>query len=103
MILRKNLPMGVDALIEVVRQRGLRLANLFQLGDGRWQANVSNDTSHWDFGRGDTAEEALMAALHLAATSSPERYLPDKPVRSVSPVYTGAKPGGYVSRPSVKI
>lgn len=74
--------MSVDALLEVVRQRGLRLANLFQLPlehGGSWQANVTDGERHWEFGRADTPEAALRTALHIAATTEPEYYTPDPP------------------------
>lgn len=89
MILKGNLPMSVDALLEVVRVRGFHLANLFQLPDGRWQANVSNGFNYWEFGRGDTADKALMAALHIAAVSAPEYSPPQRitraPVKGATP------------------
>jgi hypothetical protein len=92
MIQRKNISMSVDALLEVVRQRGLHLANLFQIPDtDRWQANVSNGHSYWEFGRGGSADEALMAALHMAATTEPEYSPPDPPVRYIGPREPGSR------------
>lgn len=82
MLLHRNLPMSVDAMLELVRLRGLRLNNLFQLFDGRWQANVTDGEKYWEFGRGDTADAALQAALHIAATTEPE-YSPPEPITVV--------------------
>ena len=94
MIHRQRMQMSVDALHEVVRIRGFRLSNLFQLEDGLWQANVSNGHNFWEFGRGDTPDEALMAALHIAATEEPE-YSPPKAIQA-----TRAPIG---ARPSIKL
>jgi hypothetical protein len=63
--------MTVDELIAEVNKRGLRLNNLFQLHDQRWQANITDGEMFWKFGRGDTAIEALQAALQISATTSP--------------------------------
>jgi hypothetical protein len=63
--------MSVDELIAEVNKRGLRLNNLFQLHDQRWQANITDGEMFWKFGRGDTAIEALQAALQISATTSP--------------------------------
>lgn len=73
--------MTVDELIAEVNNRHLRLNNLFQLENGRWQANITDGARFWEFGRGDTAVEALLAALHVAATTEPELGI-DKPIRS---------------------
>lgn len=64
--------MSVDALIQEVAERHLRLNNLFQLMDGRWQANITDGEKFWEFGRGDSAVEALQAALHIQSTTTPE-------------------------------
>jgi hypothetical protein len=83
MILHKNLPMSIESLIEVVRLRGLRLNNLFQLPEPHldvWQANVTDGHKIWEFGRGATPEEALRAALHVAATTEPQ-YSPPPPIK----------------------
>jgi hypothetical protein len=61
----------VDDLIVEVAKRGLRLNNLFQLHDGRWQANITDGERFWEFGRGDTAIEALQAALQISSTTTP--------------------------------
>lgn len=66
--------MSVDALLEVIHQRGMKLANLFELDNGRWQANVSNGIDYWEFGRGGSPDEAILAALGVAARTP-------KPVR----------------------
>lgn len=64
--------MTLEELISEVNGRGLRLNNLYQLSDGRWQANVTDGEKFWDFGRGDTAVQALQAALHISTTTTPE-------------------------------
>jgi hypothetical protein len=64
--------MTVDDLILEITRRGLRLNNLFQLHDGRWQANLTDGVQFWQFGRGSTAVEALQAALKISATTKPE-------------------------------
>lgn len=95
MLLHRAMPMSVDALLEVVRQRGLRLNNLFQLEDGRWQANVTDGLKYWEFGRGDSAEEALRAALLSAATTEPQYAIPEPkpaPVAYDSPRQITARP-----------
>jgi hypothetical protein len=77
MIQHNNLPMSLDALIQLVHLRGLYISNLYQFrraSDSRivWQANLTDMEKYWDWGKGETAEEALTAALHLAATTNPE-------------------------------
>lgn len=64
--------MTVDDLIAEVARRKLMLNNLFQLHDGRWQANITDGERFWEFGRGDTAIEALLKALEFTATTTPE-------------------------------
>lgn len=64
--------MNLEDLIAEVARRQLRLNNLFQLDNGRWQANITDGQRFWEFGRGDTAMEALIAALNLSATTTPE-------------------------------
>lgn len=57
----------VDELLGALPEVGLRLHNLFQLGDG-WQANVraSDGDPCFEFGRGATPAQALVAALKAA-------------------------------------
>lgn len=76
--------MTVDDLIVEVANRHLRLNNLFQLEDGRWQANITDGERFWEFGRGDTAVEALRAALYKADTETPTMGV-NKPIRSSMP------------------
>lgn len=64
--------MTLEELIETVGLKGLRLNNLFQLNTGRWQANVTDGERYWEFGRGDSATEALQAALVKHSTTEPE-------------------------------
>ena len=70
--------MTLDQLLTQVADRGLRVANLFQYqlpeigdsaGDWKWQANLTDGLQAWEFGRADTPEGALLAAL--AALSQP--------------------------------
>lgn len=86
--------MSVDALLELVRSRGLKLSNLFQLSDERWQANVSDGQRFWEFGRGDSPSQALMAALHMAATTESEQYVPREIKHTAKSI---------VTKPSMKI
>lgn len=55
--------MRLDELIDALPDVGLRLNNLFQLDDGRWQANVRESDTCAPFGRGATPVEALTAAI----------------------------------------
>lgn len=64
--------MTVDDLIAEVARRKLRLNNLFQLDNGRWQANITDGSRFWEFGRGDNPVEALLRALEYSATTTPE-------------------------------
>lgn len=75
--------MTLEDLILEVNRRGLRLNNLYQLPpDGRrWQANITDGEKFWEFGRGETAIEALQAALRITATEAPTLGIsPPKPV-----------------------
>lgn len=73
--------MTLDDLIVEVNSKSLRINNLFQLHDGRWQANITDGERFWEFGRGDTAVEALVRALHKSTTQEFE-YGVDRPVRT---------------------
>jgi hypothetical protein len=80
------LPLSVDELLLEISRRGLRLNNLFQLADGRWQANVTDGEKYWEFGRANTAIMALQAALHISATSTPQLGVqPSKPQGPIGP------------------
>lgn len=63
--------MMVDELIAEINGRGLRINNLAQLEDGRWQANITDGERFWEFGRGNTAAAALIAAVQKHATTTP--------------------------------
>lgn len=78
------LPLSVDELLIEVSRRGLRLNNLFQLHDGRWQANVTDGEKYWEFGRANTAIMALQAALHIAATTEGGFGVKPKPEKPIS-------------------
>lgn len=90
--------MTVDELIAEVNRMSLRLNNLFQLHDGRWQANITDGVKFWEFGRGDTAVAALYAALHIARTTTPELGI-DKPIRT-DYVPTARSGPAVLSRPA---
>jgi hypothetical protein len=65
-------PNSLDDLLASVAARGLKLANLFQFeniatGEWKWQANVTDGERHWEYGRGETAVQALRAALFRSA------------------------------------
>lgn len=75
--------MTVDELIQEVNNQGLRLNNLFQLDNGRWQANVTDGKRYWEFGRADTAAKALEIALHISSTED-FAYGIDRPVRAAN-------------------
>ena len=54
--------MTTDQAIAAVIWRGLRVNNLFQIGD-HWRANVTDETKFWEFAGGATPVEAILAAL----------------------------------------
>jgi len=62
----------LDVLVDYVRDKGFQINNLFELDDGRWQANLrctERDTGKekfYEFGHGATHKEALMNALEKA-------------------------------------
>lgn len=99
MIHQSQMAMSVDAMLEIVRLRGLRLNNLFQIPDGPWQANLTDGISFWEFGRSDTPDGAIRAALYKAATEKPKpaRQPPSPTAPVVSKPYV---PG---SMPTMKI
>jgi hypothetical protein len=73
--------MTIEELIQEVANRNLRLNNLFQLDNGRWQANITDGSRFWEFGKGATAGEALIAALQKTLTTTPE-YGIERPIRA---------------------
>jgi hypothetical protein len=67
-------------LIEDVNAKGLRINNLFQLGEG-WRANLWDGQQFYEFGDGVTALEALSAALARAGRVSSGSGAPPAPAR----------------------
>lgn len=66
--------MSVDALLLQAALRGLRIMNLFQLDDGRWQCNLrplNGGGPSQRFAVADTAAEALAKALSEMKTDKP--------------------------------
>jgi hypothetical protein len=55
----------LEELIEAAHARGLRINNLYQFENG-WRANVNDRKQFYEFGEGETAAEALRAALEKA-------------------------------------
>jgi len=55
--------MTFDQFLAETRSRGLRVINLFELEDGRWQANLTRESKAFNFGRGASAGEAMAAAI----------------------------------------
>ena len=88
--------MTVDELIVEVSRRGLRINNLFQLDDGRWQANITDGVRYWEFGKGETPTAALITALNKSVTETPE-IVRDRPIRTTQEYkqreYEPANPG----------
>ncbi len=56
---------SLESLIDEVNECGYLLANLFQLSDRRWQANLrtSEGKLFFEYGRGATPYMALLAAF----------------------------------------
>jgi hypothetical protein len=52
--------------IAELEEHDLQLNNLFQLRDGRWQANVRRGDNCFEFGHGSNAETALRNAISAA-------------------------------------
>lgn len=59
-------PPSLEALIEAAHAHGLRINNLFQIGDG-WRANLTDGRLFYEFGDGVSPTAALEAALDRAA------------------------------------
>lgn len=80
----------IDDLIAEVNRRGLYLNNLNQIHDGSWQANVTDRERFWEFGKGDTPNEAIKAALRKHTSTTPVMGIPqtnelyNPPRRSIS-------------------
>jgi hypothetical protein len=64
-----------DDLIAQAHSLGLRLNNLFELPNGVWQANLTDGTKFWGFGRAGTWQSALRQALAIAQTTEGETEL----------------------------
>ena len=65
----------LDTLISQAASRRLRVMNLFQLDDGRWQVNLrpwGEDGKAQRFCVGPTAASALATALSEMKTDKPE-------------------------------
>lgn len=58
--------MTLEELIAKVDAAGFRVANLFQLEDGGWQANVYMPEHRYEFAKGENAVAALREAVALA-------------------------------------
>lgn len=62
----------LETLISEINKKGYRIYNLFELihsVTGKWQANLNKGDKVWEFGHGDTPNEALSAALLRAENS----------------------------------
>ncbi len=55
----------LEALIDEVHARGLRINNLFQIAAG-WQSNLTDGHEFYEFGVGSTAAAALTEAIAKA-------------------------------------
>jgi hypothetical protein len=77
----------IQAALDEAATRGYHVNNLFQLGDGTWQANFRAGDSHFEFGKGRTAVAALTAALEKAAKSIPQKVAVDARQATLSGVF----------------
>jgi hypothetical protein len=76
--------MTLDELLARVAIQNLKVANLFQFqspatGEWRWQANLTDGTSVWEFGRGASPIAALEAALEATRFKPVGRRAPPPP------------------------
>jgi len=62
---------SIETLLTEILDRGWRLTNLFQLDDGRWQANLRTDTYVTEFARAPTPLLALSLAIDAIETATP--------------------------------
>lgn len=64
----------LDDLVDALPDVNLRLNNLFEYEDGKWQANVSDRDTFvgYEFGRGGTPTEALLNAIRAAGVKIDE-------------------------------
>lgn len=58
--------MTIETKLDEIKAAKLLVHNLFQLEDNIWQANLTDGEKAWEFGRGESPEAALTAALHKA-------------------------------------
>lgn len=61
--------MTIEQLFAQTAALSLYVNNLFQRHDGRWQANLRDNSECYEFGRGDTPVEALTCAIEKAKKS----------------------------------
>jgi len=53
----------LESTISQIHQEGFIILNLFELGNGMWQANLYDGEKAWDFGVSHDPEVALLTAL----------------------------------------
>jgi len=58
--------MSLESTILQIHQEGFIILNLFELGNGTWQANLYDGEKAWDFGVDHDPEVALLTALDHA-------------------------------------
>ena len=55
--------MSLESTISQIHKEGFIILNLFELGNGMWQANLYDGEKAWDFGVAHDPEVALLLAL----------------------------------------
>lgn len=55
--------MTLESTLSQIHQEGFIILNLFELGNGMWQANLYDGEKAWDFGVDHDPEVALLNAL----------------------------------------
>lgn len=58
--------MSLESTISQIHKEGFIILNLFELGNGMWQANLYDGEKAWDFGVDHDPEVALLEALDHA-------------------------------------
>ena len=58
--------MSIESTITQIHKEGFIILNLFELGNGMWQANLYDGEKAWDFGVDHDPEVALLNALDHA-------------------------------------
>jgi len=53
----------LESTISQIHKEGFIILNLFELGNGMWQANLYDGEKAWDFGVDHDPEVALLSAL----------------------------------------